>query len=198
MSDKKGIAVMLGAALLMATSAVGPGFLTQTASFTESLEGSYGFVILAAALLALIVQLNIWRVLCVSGLRGQDIANSLLPGLGYFVSFLVIIGGIVFNIGNVGGGALGFNAMLGIPETVGYFLTSVLAIAVFLMKDALKTMDSLVKVLAAIILLLMIVVIFVVRPPMGTALKESVLPSEPLTNLIFPVITILGGRSAAT
>ncbi|MCL2054000.1 MAG: divalent metal cation transporter [Oscillospiraceae bacterium] len=177
----------------MATSAVGPGFLTQTANFTGELGGSFGFVILVAAVLALVVQLNIWRVLCVSGLRGQDVANSLLPGLGYFVSFLVVIGGIVFNIGNVGGGALGFNAMLGIPETIGFFLTGGLAIAVFLMKDALKAMDRMVKVLAGVMLVLMFVVIFVVRPPMGTAIKESVLPAVPPANLFFPIITILGG-----
>ena len=193
MGNKKSAAVMFSAALLMATSAVGPGFLTQTANFTGELGGSFGFVILVAAVLALVVQLNIWRVLCVSGLRGQDVANSLLPGLGYFVSFLVVIGGIVFNIGNVGGGALGFNAMLGIPETIGFFLTGGLAIAVFLMKDALKAMDRMVKVLAGVMLVLMFVVIFVVRPPMGTAIKESVLPAVPPANLFFPIITILGG-----
>jgi len=193
LGNKKSAAVMFSAALLMATSAVGPGFLTQTANFTGELGGSFGFVILVAAVLALVVQLNIWRVLCVSGLRGQDVANSLLPGLGYFVSFLVVIGGIVFNIGNVGGGALGFNAMLGIPETIGFFLTGGLAIAVFLMKDALKAMDRMVKVLAGVMLVLMFVVIFVVRPPMGTAIKESVLPAVPPANLFFPIITILGG-----
>ncbi|MCL2077779.1 MAG: divalent metal cation transporter [Oscillospiraceae bacterium] len=185
--------LLLSAALLMATSAVGPGFLTQTANFTGEFQGSFGFVILAAALLAAIVQLNIWRVLCVSGLRGQDVANRLLPGLGYFVSFLVVLGGIVFNIGNVGGGALGFNALLGIPEMAGYFLTGGLAIAVFLMKDALKAMDRLVKVLAALMLLLILVVIFIVQPPVGMALKESIMPSEPFVNLFFPIITILGG-----
>ena len=37
---------ILGAAFLMATSAVGPGFLTQTATFTEKLGASFGFVIL--------------------------------------------------------------------------------------------------------------------------------------------------------
>ncbi len=66
-----------------------------------------------------IVQLNVWRVLCVSGMRGQDVANKVLPGLGYVIAFLVVAGGLVFNIGNVGGGALGFNSLLGIPTTYG-------------------------------------------------------------------------------
>ena len=109
---KKGGGALLGAAFLMATSAIGPGFLTQTANFTGQHAASFGFVILASVLLAAIAQLNIWRVLCVTGLRGQDVANRLLPGLGFVVAFMVALGGLVFNIGNVGGGALGFNTLL--------------------------------------------------------------------------------------
>ena len=37
---------ILGAAFLMATSAIGPGFLTQTTVFTQQLAASFGFVIL--------------------------------------------------------------------------------------------------------------------------------------------------------
>ena len=77
----------------------GPGFLTQTGKFTDSLHGSFGFVILISVILAAIVQLNVWRVLCVSGMRGQDVANKVLPGLGYVIAFLVVAGGLVFNIG---------------------------------------------------------------------------------------------------
>ena len=105
-NQKKNAGALIGAAFLMATSAIGPGFLTQTGKFTDSLHGSFGFVILISIVLAAIVQLNVWRVLCVSGMRGQDVANKVLPGLGYVVAFLVVAGGLVFNIGNVGGGAL--------------------------------------------------------------------------------------------
>ena len=101
----KNSSVLLGAAFIMATSAIGPGFLVQTAKFTNDVKANFGFVILVSVLLAMIVQLNVWRVLCVSELRGQDVANKLLPGLGYFVAFLVALGGLEFNIGNVGGGA---------------------------------------------------------------------------------------------
>ena len=107
MKEKKSGGALLGAAFLMATSAIGPGFLTQTAQFTGTHKGSFGFVILVSIILAAIAQVNIWRVLCVSGLRGQDVANKVLPGLGYFVAFMVALGGLAFNIGNVGGGALG-------------------------------------------------------------------------------------------
>ena len=33
-TEKKSLSVLLGAAFLMATSAIGPGFLTQTSQFT--------------------------------------------------------------------------------------------------------------------------------------------------------------------
>ena len=82
-NQKKNAGALIGAAFLMATSAIGPGFLTQTGKFTDSLHGSFGFVILISIVLAAIVQLNVWRVLCVSGMRGQDVANKVLPGLGY-------------------------------------------------------------------------------------------------------------------
>src|SRR5687767_11593057 len=75
--------VILGAAFLMATSAVGPGFLTQTAKFTATLAASFGFVILLSVILDIFAQLNIWRVLTVSEKRAQDVANETISGSGY-------------------------------------------------------------------------------------------------------------------
>ena len=68
MNDKKKKGgVLLGAAFLMATSAIGPGFLTQTSKFTSDYQASFGFVILVSIILAAVAQMNIWRVLCVTG-----------------------------------------------------------------------------------------------------------------------------------
>ena len=69
-------------------------------------------------------------------MRGQDIANKVLPGLGYFIAFMVALGGLAFNIGNVGGGALGLNVLFGIPTTVGTFIAGIIGILIFLSKDA--------------------------------------------------------------
>src|SRR6187431_3165538 len=101
--------VIFGAAFLMATSAVGPGFLTQTTVFTKQLLASFGFVILLSVVLDIFEQLNIWRVLTISGKRGQDVANAALPGSGYVLAGLVAAGGLVFNIGNIAGTGLGLN-----------------------------------------------------------------------------------------
>lgn len=190
---KKSGGALLGAAFLMATSAIGPGFLTQTSNFTGQQGASFGFVILASVVLAAIAQLNIWRVLCVTGLRGQDVANKLLPGLGYLVAFMVALGGLVFNIGNVGGGALGFNTLLGIPTTVGYVLAGGVAILVFVLKDAKAMMDNLTKILGAIMIVVIFVVIIVVKPPVGDAIKNTFVPSTGYSALVPAIITLLGG-----
>src|SRR2546430_7799356 len=36
-------------------------------------------------------------ILTVSELRAQDLSNQLLPGLGYFLAAMVILGGFAFN-----------------------------------------------------------------------------------------------------
>ena len=192
-TNKKSASAHIGAAFLMATSAIGPGFLTQTGQFTGNLKGSFGFVILVSVILAAIVQLNVWRVLCVSGMRGQDVANKVLPGLGYVIAFLVVAGGLVFNIGNVGGGALGFNSLLGIPTTYGCFLAGAIAICVFLYKNALDAMDTLTKILGGIMIVVIFVVILIVKPPVGMAVKETFVPTAPMDSIFPAILTLLGG-----
>ncbi len=190
---KKNSSALIGAAFLMATSAIGRGFLTQTSTFTGQYQASFGFVILVSLILSAIAQLNIWRVLCYTGLRGQDVANRLLPGLGYFVSFMIVLGGLVFNIGNVGGCALGLNTLLNVPTAPGYLISAVLAIAVFLLKNAKAAMDQLTKILGAIMILVIFVVILIVQPPVGEALKNTVAPSTGVNALIPAILTLMGG-----
>lgn len=193
MNGKAKSGALLGAAFLMATSAIGPGFLTQTAKFTGDFQASFGFVILISVILSAIAQLNIWRVLCVSGMRGQDVGNRLIPGLGYFISFLIVLGGLVFNIGNVGGGALGIQTTLGIPVQISYFIAGGLAVLVFLSKDAKGIMDKLVKILGGIMIVVILVVIFIVKPPVATVVKNSFVPDAKLGTLVPAILTLLGG-----
>src|SRR5690349_19683767 len=103
----------IGASFLMANSSIGPGFLTQTSFFTQQLLTSFGFVILVSVLIDIGAQLNTWRILTVSELRAQDLANKLFPGLGYFLAAIVILGGFAFNIGNIAGCGLGVNVLTG-------------------------------------------------------------------------------------
>ncbi len=186
------LAVLLGAAFLMATSAIGPGFLTQTASFTETYKANFGFAIIVSIILTIGVQLNIWRIIGVSGMRGQDIANKVLPGLGYFVAFLVALGGLAFNIGNVGGAALGLNVIFGMDIKVGTIIGGLLGIFIFLSKNAKNIMDRLTYILGIVMIILAGYVAVVSSPPVGEAVVKTVAPDS-VSKLIFPIITLLGG-----
>src|SRR3954465_15983308 len=78
-----------GAAFLMATSAIGPGFITQTTVFTQQLFTSFGFVILISILLDIVVQLNIWRMIAATRLPAVQLANKVYPGFGLVPIVLV-------------------------------------------------------------------------------------------------------------
>lgn len=182
--------VIFGAAFLMATSAVGPGFLTQTTVFTKQLLASFGFVILLSVILDVFAQLNIWRVLAVSGKRGQDVANETLPGSGYLLAALVAAGGLVFNIGNIAGTGLGLNASLDIPVEYGAIISAIAAVVLFLFKEAGKAMDLFVKILGVLMLVLIVYVVYASHPPLAEAAIRTVWPTQ-----IDPkaVVTLVGG-----
>lgn len=186
----KNLSVLLGAAFLMATSAVGPGFLTQTTTFTESLRATFGFVILTSIIMATVTQLNVWSIIGVSRMKGQDIANKVLPGLGYFVAFLVALGGLAFNIGNVGGAALGLNVLFGLNLKFGAAISAILAIAIFLSKEAGRAIDTLTKVLGGAMIIMVGYVAISTAPPVGEALYRTFVPE---VMPFLAIITLVGG-----
>lgn len=182
--------VLLGAAFLMATSAIGPGFLTQTTVFTETLLASFGFVILISIIIDIGAQTNIWRIIAVSGKRAQDIANDVLPGLGYFLAVLVVMGGLAFNIGNIGGAGLGMNVLFGISAQTGAILSGLLAVGIFVVKEAGKAMDRLAQILGFVMIALTIYVMITAQPPVGEAISKTFIPD----NIdIFAIVTLVGG-----
>ncbi len=182
--------VIFGAAFLMATSAVGPGFLTQTTVFTKQLLASFGFVILLSIVLDIFAQLNIWRVLTVTGKRGQDLANDTIAGSGYLLSVLVAFGGLAFNIGNIAGSGLGLNAALDIPIEIGAVISAAIAITLFLFKEAGRAMDAFVKILGLVMIALIAYVVVASDPPLAEAAYRTVWP-EQLDALA--VVTLVGG-----
>jgi len=186
----RGLGAMAGAMFLMATSAIGPGFLTQTSVFTVQMGASFAFAILLSILVDIAIQLNVWRVLCVSGMRANELGNTVLPGLGWFLAVLVFVGGMVFNIGNIAGTGLGLNAMLGIDARIGGVIAAAIAIFIFLSKRAGVALDRIVAVLGAIMILLMLYVAIVSQPPLGEALKNTVMPEQ---IDFFVITTLIGG-----
>lgn len=186
---KKNSAI-LGAAFLMATSAIGPGFLTQTTLFTSELLTSFGFVILLSLLLDIGAQVNIWRIITVSNKRAQDIANNLLPGLGIFLAVLIGFGGLVFNIGNIGGTGLGLNALTGMEVKTGAVLSCLLSLGIFWYREAGKVIDLLVKILGLLMILFTAYIAVSSQPPVGEALYRTVWPEK---MDILKIVTLVGG-----
>lgn len=179
MKQKSNWRLLLGAAFLMATSAIGPGFLIQTTVFTQSLLASFGFVILISILLDIGAQLNVWRIIAVSERKAQDIANTLLPGLGYFIALLVMIGGFAFNIGNVGGAGLGLNVIFGgLSPQAGAVISGAIAISIFLVKEAGKAMDRFALIAGFVMVALTVYVAIVSSPPVGEAVVKTFAPDK--------------------
>ena len=184
------LSLLLGAAFLMATSAIGPGFLTQTTVFTQTLAASFGFVILMSILLDIGAQMNVWRIIAVSEKRAQDIANMVLPGMGYLVAILIVMGGLAFNIGNVAGAGLGLNVLFGIPAETGALASAVIAIGIFLVREAGKLMDRFAQIMGFIMIGLTIYVAVVSSPPVGEAVIKSFAPD---TIDVLAIVTLVGG-----
>ncbi|HZG91473.1 MAG TPA: NRAMP family divalent metal transporter [Pseudonocardia sp.] len=181
---------VLGAMFLMATSAIGPGFITQTTTFTARLGAAFAFAILVSILVDIAVQLNVWRVIGVAGQRAHELGNKVLPGVGWALAGLVVLGGLVFNIGNVAGTGLGLNAMLGLDAKIGGAISALIAIGIFLIKRAGAALDRIVVVLGLLMIGLTAYVAIVSGPPVGDALRNTVLPEQVD---FLAITTLIGG-----
>lgn len=180
----------LGAAFLMANSSIGPGFLTQTTVFTQQLLTSFGFVILVSVVLDVGAQLNTWRILTVSELRAQDLANKLLPGLGYFLAAMVILGGFAFNIGNLAGCGLGLNVLTGLSYEQGALVSCAVALTLFWVREVGRMLDGFTKLLGTVKIVLTLGIAFSAHPPLLQALHHTLLPAKISAAAI---VTIVGG-----
>ena len=189
-TGKASFSVLLGAAFLMATSSIGPGFMLQTAAFTNELKADFAFAIVVSVIFSIIAQLNVWTIIGISQMRGQDIANKVLPGLGYFVAFLISLGGLAFNIGNIGGASMGLNIMFGVDTTTGAAISGILGILLFTSKKMGGVLDNTAKVLGTVMLVLIGYVAFSTNPPVAEATTHAFVPTN------YPwlaTITLIGG-----
>ena len=181
---------LLGAAFLMATSAIGPGFITQTTKFTAELKASFGFIILISVLMDIGAQLNIWRMVSISKLYAQELANKVLPGTGHVLSVLIILGGIAFNIGNIAGAGLGLNVLTGCSVQTGAVISCMIAVLIFIFKEAGKAMDNFTKLLGFVMIGLTLYVAFQSHPPIGEVAIKTFIPDTINETMI---LTIVGG-----
>ncbi len=180
----------LGAAFLMATSAIGPGFITQTTQFTNQLQASFGFVILISLFLDIGAQLNIWRIIGVSKLYAPDLANKVFAGAGTFLTSLIVIGSFAFNIANIAGAGLGLHVLTDCSVATGAIVSCAVAIAIFLIKEAGKAMDWFAKILGFAMIGLTLYIAIQSHPPLTEALHKTFIPDTINETII---LTIVGG-----
>ena len=183
-------ASLTAAIFLMATSAIGPGFITQTATFTSLLGAAFAFAILVSVLIDFVVQVNIWRIVTLTRMRASELANAAIPGAGYVLTALVVIGGLFFNIGNIGGTGLGLNALVGLDAKWGGAVSALLAIGIFLSRRAGIAFERVIIIAGVVMIALTIYVAVISSPPIGEALRQTVFPDR----VDFATITtIVGG-----
>ncbi len=180
----------LAAAFLMATSAIGPGFLTQTALFTNQLMASFGFVILISILLDIGAQVNVWRILAVCKKRAQDIANTVFPGAGYLLTAAIVLGGLAFNTGNLAGAGMGIQVLTGLETSTGAIISAVIVIIIFMSKNTLKWMDLFAKAMGVVIILLTLFVVIIAKPPFFEALIRTF---DPVKTDMKAIVILVGG-----
>ncbi|WP_447474607.1 NRAMP family divalent metal transporter [Vibrio harveyi] len=183
---------ILSVAFLMATTSVGPGFLTQTAVFTNIYKIDMAFPVFASMFITFGIVMNLWRIVGVSGMRIQDIANKVAPGMGYVVGILLALGAVAFNFGNVSGAALGINVLTGVDTTWGALFTGVVGCLLFVVHNASKRMDQMARYLGLFMIILIAYVAMTSLPPMGETLSAAVMLTD-IGSLLLPTLTIVGG-----
>lgn len=188
-SNKK---AMLSVAFLMATTSVGPGFLTQTTVFTNLYKIDMAFPVLASIFITFGIVMNLWRIVGVSGLRIQDIANKVAPGLGYVVGILLALGAVAFNFGNISGSALGLQVITGVDTLWGTLFTGVIGCILFLAHNASKRMDQMARYLGLLMIVMIAYVAMTSLPPLAPTVAAAFMPTD-ISSLLLPTLTIVGG-----
>ena len=181
---------LLGAAFLMATSAIGPGFLNNTAVYTQKLGAAFGFVILLSMLIDIGAQRNIWQIVTDSGKPAQDLANERFYGSGHVLAGMVSFGGLVFNIGNLAGCGLGLQILTGWPPIYGALLSGLLAVLLFIYREAALQIDRLTKGLGLLMIGLTAYVAWISKPPLQEVVVQAFWPEVIDWNA---VLVLVGG-----
>lgn len=181
---------LFAASTIMATSAVGPGFLTQTTVFTEKLLYNFGFVILLSIIIDIVAQVTIWKTLTFANTSIQKLSNNLFKGLGTVIIVFIAFGGLVFNIGNLAGTGMGMNAMFNLPQFTGTLISAIIVGILFYSNNLLPKLDFFMKIMALSMVCLLLLMIFKADVDLLKALKFTFRPEK---IDVKATITLVGG-----
>jgi Mn2+/Fe2+ NRAMP family transporter len=120
----------------------------------------------------------------------QDLANKVIPGAGHFLTVLIFIGGVAFNIGNIAGAGLGLQVLTGCSVGTGAIISCVIAAIIFSVKQAGTAMDFFAKALGFVMIGMTLYVAFESNPPMVEAAIKTFVPDQ--INEVM-ILTIVGG-----
>lgn len=186
--------IILGSALLAATTNVGPGFCTQSTLFTYQYLGGMLLAIIICAVFDATMQTTTYRMCCYAGKEAQAIADDLKKGLGVFLSIIVMFGIFAFQLGNVGGVALGLRTLLNIENTtISVLLGGLCAIMVFAFKKFNSIIDNISKILAVVMIVSILIVAIMAKPNVGEMF--STMKEVSKASLLYPILTMVGAVS---
>jgi Mn2+/Fe2+ NRAMP family transporter len=120
----------------------------------------------------------------------QDLANKVIPGAGHFLTVLIFIGGVAFNIGNIAGAGLGLQVLTGCSVGTGAIISCIIAAIIFSVKQAGTAMDVFAKVLGFVMIGLTLYVAFESNPPVAEAAIKTFVPDQ-INEMM--ILTIVGG-----
>ncbi|MFX5668679.1 hypothetical protein ABTE14_20680, partial [Acinetobacter baumannii] len=80
--------------------------------------------------------------------------------------------------GNIGGAGLGFQGMFGMSPVLGAMISGIIAIGLFLFKEAGKAIDKFAQLMGFVLIILIFYVVFKTNPPFGEAIVRTVAPSK--------------------
>jgi Mn2+/Fe2+ NRAMP family transporter len=113
-----------------------------------------------------------------------------LPGSGYILAALIVLGGLAFNIGNVAGAGLGINVIADVDVKEGAVLSAMIGVGIFWFKEAGIAMDWFSKILGFVMIALTMFVAVNSHPPVVKALHDSFVPG---TFNTMAIVTLVGG-----
>lgn len=182
--------VSLGASFIMATAAVGPGFITQTAAFTIRLGVGMFAVVLISILIDILIQLNIWKTLIYNNLRFSEFAKSVFGKGGTLMVGSLVLGGLLFNIGNIAGLVMGWQWATGWSAFSGIVFSLGLVTVIFLVRSANRLVDVFAQVVGVCMLGLLLYSGFKTEVP-WPEFKQTEAYASGFD--LFAILTLVGG-----
>ena len=103
---------------------------------------------------------------------------------------LIVMGGVGFNIGYIAGAGMGFSVIFGMDTVTGAAISAVIAISIFVFKEAGVLMDKFTQVAGVVMIVLTLYVAVSSAPPVGEAVMKTFVPDviDPLA-----IVTLVGG-----